>query len=178
MFTQNFIEYTKMWFLGGTSSYQFTSPAGSTVNVTPSNNLMDNSLGYIMQLGQCKNIPVEPETMSYNSAGVYFGQGTTPAKLEDKTLEIPVTNGLSITNPAQVTSENDAGIYRFNAVFNVKNTSEEDITISEVGLFKQLKTSSSSGYHFLMERTVLEEPIILNPNTSKLISYQISFNHR
>lgn len=109
--------------------------------------------------------------------GVYFGRGTTPAARTDYKLESVITSGLTISNVYTFPQlETVDGKYVWSASYVVKNTSTEDIVISEVGYYGQVGRNSSADYLALMERTVLSTPLTIKPGESKLITYKLTFN--
>ena len=117
----------------------------------------------------CKN----PQTY-----GVYFGTDPTPATENDYRLGAPVTSGLSITNPSSVARiENvDAGTVKYSALFTVTNTSEAEIAIYEIGWYTDHTNGSNSNLFYLMlDRTVLDEPIIIPAGSTKYIHYELTF---
>ena len=109
--------------------------------------------------------------------GVQFGQGNTPPTKADLALENPIEEGMEVTNPTAIVKENDEnGRYSVSATYSLKNTSETEINICEIGIFLPIKVSS---YYFpsLMERTVLSEPITIPPGEMKVVTYKLTFNH-
>ena len=101
---------------------------------------------------------------------IVLGSGTTPATVDDYKLENQITSGLTGTTAITVDEDNDA-IY----VLTLTNTSSEDITIGEVGIFASCftKNSSSSTALFLLERTVLDAPITIPAGGIGTIDYSI-----
>ena len=123
-----------------------------------------------------------------SNVGVYFGTGGTVPKVSDYTLESPITSGLAITNPSientgydpKFPMETDGKKYSLVPTYIVQNTSSAEINIREVGVFGAVCTSSSSNsstINVLFERTVLSEPINIQPGKVKLITYRLTFNH-
>lgn len=112
-----------------------------------------------------------------NDPGVRIGSGTTPATLNDYTLEKPITSGCTFSRPSDVavSAESD-GLSAF-ATYAVTNTGATALGISEIGLFGQIYIGSSSSATVLLDRTVLEDPIVINPGESKQITYTIRFNY-
>lgn len=182
MFTNNYIKYRKAQFFATTDT--FTTPANSTFTSHLKNDYVANiygDLGVSMCTGRCKEVPITYE--SYNTSnGVYFGSGTTPAARTDYALEAPIKSGLTITNPSTFLLDNDgAGKYTYSMPFILTNTTATDIIINEVGLFTPVPyyySSSKYGYYqVLMERTVLDAPVIVPARDSVLFTYKISFHH-
>lgn len=131
-----------------------------------------------MKNGRCKALPTSYASTAWNTdPGVYFGKGSTPAQKTDANLESLIDSGLEITSPAKVVEYSDGnGKYEFIADFGVRNISESEINIYEVGLFLSVRVKSSQYYPMLVERTVLAEPITIPPGEAKLVSYKLTFN--
>ena len=56
----------------------------------------------------------------------------------------------------------------------VQNTSTEQITITEVGLFS--KYTNGNYFTVLLTRTVLDSPVVLQPNDVKTFTITIDYN--
>lgn len=104
------------------------------------------------------------------SRGIAFGSGTTPPQKTDYKLENHITTGL--TYSGKNTNKADGVV---NWVQTVQNTSTAQITITEVGLFSTY--TNSDGYiGFLLTRTVLDTPVVLQPNEVKTFTITIDYN--
>lgn len=101
--------------------------------------------------------------------GIAFGSGTTPPQKTDYKLENHITTGL--TYSGNNTNKTD-GVA--NWVQTVQNTSTAQITITEVGLFSTYDESSCNVY--LLTRTVLDTPVVLQPNEVKTFTITIDYN--
>lgn len=104
------------------------------------------------------------------SRGIAFGSGTTPPQKTDYKLENYITNGL--TYSGNNTNKTD-GVA--NWVQTVQNTSTAQITITEVGLFSKYEEGGSFS-SFLLTRTVLDTPVVLQPNEVKTFTITIDYN--
>ena len=103
-----------------------------------------------------------------NYRGIVFGSGTTPPQKTDYKIENHIADGLTYSNNSTNETNNIA-----NWVQTVQNTSSEPITISEVGLF------SACGPTYicvLLTRTVLDNPVVLQPNDVKTFTITIDYN--
>ena len=154
----------------------FTDTAGSSFSCNLS--YLKNGFIKSMDTARCREIATGETSGSY--PGVYFGTGSTPANKANYTLESPITSGLSISNGTRLYVDEGNGIHSYHVTFAVKNTTESEINIYEIGLFSkiELNDSSTSAKHCLalMERTVLTEPITIAPGATKLVTYKITFN--
>lgn len=102
--------------------------------------------------------------------GIVFGSGTTPPQKTDYKLENYITTGL--TYSGNNTNETD-GIAKW--VQTVQNTSTAQITITEVGLFSKYDQSENCNTT-LLTRTVLDTPVVLQPNEVKTFTITIDYN--
>lgn len=105
------------------------------------------------------------------SRGIAFGSGTTPPQKTDYKLENHITTGLTYSGNNTNTTD---GVT--NWVQTVQNTSGEPITISEVGLFSKNSLSGQNYTVFLLTRTVLDTPVVLQPNEVKTFTITIDYN--
>lgn len=102
--------------------------------------------------------------------GIAFGSGTTPPQKTDYKLENYITTGLTYSGN---NTNNTDGVV--NWVQTVQNTSTAPITITEVGLFA--KYDNSERYNtYLLTRTVLDTPVVLQPNEVKTFTITIDYN--
>lgn len=100
--------------------------------------------------------------------GIVFGSGTTPPQKTDYKLNNHITTGLTYNNNSTSTNNNVVSW-----VQTVQNTSTEQITITEVGLFSAYSDSQPT---LLLTRTVLDNPVILQPNEVKTFTITIDYN--
>ena len=100
--------------------------------------------------------------------GLVFGSGTTPPQKKDYKLNNQKNTGLTYNNSSTSTNNNVVSW-----VQTVQNTSTEQITIAEVGLFSSHAQSSPT---LLLTRTVLDNPVILQPNEVKTFTITIDYN--
>ena len=104
--------------------------------------------------------------------GIAFGSGTTPPQKTDYKLENYITTGL--TYSGNNTNQIDGIAYW---VQTVQNTSTAQITITEVGLFSKYSAYTGSTYStLLLTRTVLDTPVVLQPNEVKTFTITIDYN--
>lgn len=193
MFTNNYIAYRHNLFFGFSgststnyggitvSSKKMTNPVGSSVTF-----YIDDGLDDYFDIGGNMRAqissPAEGLATSYSSVkgGVYFGTGATPATREDYNLETVISSGLNAVGGTGFFKDDGNGKYSFYRDFVLTNTTEESITVSEIGCFVPIRTNTGSSgvqlWPILMERTVLSEPVVIQPGESKLITYKLTFN--
>ena len=114
---------------------------------------------------------------SYNSLGVVVGSGNAPATKADYKLENIITSGLKSVSSTNATDALDNGVENIKAII-LQNTTETDITISEVGLIGMCYSGSGDSYYkyLMVDRTVLDVPVTIPAGESKAISYSIRIN--
>lgn len=176
MFTNNYIGLRTADFMG--TAYKVTMYGGGTMSLS-----LGKDIGYIMRFGRCGTPTYTSDgSISDNYCGVYFGSGATPASKADTQLESLISSGLSITNPYAVVTENlGNGKHTVSATYTVKNTTDAEINIWEIGAVME-NVSLYSGYDYyvypyLVERTVLEAPITIPAGQAKVVTYKVTFNH-
>lgn len=103
--------------------------------------------------------------------GIAFGSGTTPPQKTDYKLENYITTGLTYSGNNTNLTDGVA-----NWVQTVQNTSTAQITITEVGLFSKNSNSGQNYTVFLFTRTVLDTPVVLQPNEVKTFTITIDYN--
>lgn len=120
-----------------------------------------------------------------NSAGVAFGSGTTPATNTDYNMEsiIPST-GISVvaTTAAQAYDSETQNTFGY-VNYTITNNSENDLTISEIGLFATLRATGTSGtyvnnnvnYSVMLEHTILDNPVTIPAGEAGIIQYRFEF---
>ena len=108
-----------------------------------------------------------------NSEGVSFGTGTTPPTVNDYSLEAIISSGLTVATPSVTTVTQTDSYLEATVTFGVRASVET--TITEIG-YKMACSIPSSTDTFLIDRTVLDEPITIPAGQSKQITYTIRFN--
>ena len=181
MITNQYLLYREMMFYGTYKTFKYISGETATGYAQYS---YAGDIGNKMHFAWSK----EPDAMYTSSyatgAGlgcVCFGTGSTPPTKDDYCLESTIASGLSVTSGNQIFREYTGdGKYIFQASYTVKNISEEEIVIREIGLHGEVGAGAGSNkynyYMVLFERTVLDEPIAIAPGASKIVTYTLTFN--
>jgi hypothetical protein len=190
MFTNNYLLMRKSLFeCGGNTSQSAGNfyDASGNIKISYVCALATADIGHWMKYARCQAIIGQDPNKIYpwdsTYAGVYFGSGSKTATKEDFALHEPITSGLEIANTNALVWNNDEnGNYSVYSDYVLRNTTDDDIVIREIGIF----TPSSKGAHrvdvatnvnyYLMERTVLDDPIVIPSNESRLVSYTVRFN--
>ncbi len=151
-------------FVGGTSFLFKKVSGGSTTITIPTSrynsnfyyNVHDNMvrIPWIMSKGvRVSNIG------DSSDGGVYFGGGNTEPTANDYNLAEPLTLS-SCTVTKNITQSGNT----VTGVFNIVNNSTVDYTIAEVGLFGEVPYNDQFEYSYLIDRTVLDNPVTVPAN--------------
>lgn len=135
-------------------------------------------IGYWLNKGKCEAIPETAANVGDTYGGVFFGSGSTPATENDYTLESPITSGLTVennANPFDVVKEAD-GRWSVVGGYILRNTSDAEIVIREIGVVTIVPYSASAYAPCLMERTVFAEPVNIPTGAAKYVEYKFTFN--
>lgn len=118
---------------------------------------------------------------SYTSTGgnyyppVRFGSGTTPATVDDYKLESAYVSGLTIISTTSIKQSLKDNVITREYSYILKNTTSTDKVIGEIGLFYQsYYGSTSTSAKFLVERTVLDEPVTIAPGGTGTVVYTLT----
>jgi hypothetical protein len=185
MFTNNYLKFRKSLFV---NDYEYFVNCEGTSVVGYASYSYFSDFGVLLNKAYCKeataNVKLSSRPGSIGSnGGVYFGAGSTPVTKNDYKLDSPITSGLSITNPnidgnSDLWSVSD-GKYVYTVTYTVKNTSDSEINIWEIGVFGEVTEQTITSYPahtVLFERTVFSEPVTIAPGQIKVITYKLTFN--
>lgn len=181
MLTKNFYNIFAQTFRRRTSSLH-------TVEIT-------DVTGETQTMKLCSASPYMPDTMLGGICtayaqwhgiwhGVFFGTGKTPPTVNDIIMESPISvasndatrgdlllqspggNGISVVIGDEYT--------QLAATHYVTNNTANTIEISELGLYGKFENDPGI-MPFLLDHTVLDEPVILPPGETQAITYEIRF---
>lgn len=179
MFTQNYIEFQKLMFTG-VKSNAFVTHSGASASGQASESA--GAIGMYMDTLSRDAPDDNASSVFFNFVphpGVRLGTGNRPATRSDYAMENMLTSGVSVTKYKKLLLNPKDGVYSYLAQFAVKNTTQSELNIWEIGYYGTVCTKEGNDYIYsdvLMERTVLENPITIPPGESRLISYKITFN--
>ena len=113
--------------------------------------------------------------------GVRLGTNGTAPTVNDYALGSAITSGISIANQATPYTQKDAnGDLTLEYIFTVTNTDNSAITIREIGYYQNVYTSANPGetgnsasYQVMIDRTLLDSPITIQPNEYAVIKYTL-----
>ena len=110
-------------------------------------------------------------TSDTTTEGVFvaYGNGTTIATSNDYNLEGEITDLTLLGNSVSIT---DNG---YVVVSSIKNTSNEDIIVKELGIFETSKSQYGVRSTFMLTRNVFENPVTIKQNEIKTFTITINF---
>ena len=103
--------------------------------------------------------------------GVIFGKGTTQPTINDYKLSGSIVNVSASSNVALEATDNE---FILKSTHVIHNTSDSEITISEVGLIASLGSYNNSDYKCLLEHTLLDTPVTIPAGDVGKITYTIT----
>lgn len=110
-------------------------------------------------------------TLNSTAGGISVGTGNTPPTLYDTNLEETITEGISM-----VLTESNYGVFNgvpyVEYIITVTNISSSPVTIKEIG-YKQKHNFNSAIHYWLVDRTVLENPITIQAGDAGIIDYRL-----
>ena len=171
MLTKNFWQLASQLlgrYNNGSKSISLINTAGTTASEIP---FSSTSKPYTMLGSVCL-----PQITNYGGAqGVYYGRGRTPATMNDYKMEDPIldgTLGVSEGGTGALNIAVNADHLRISGVHQLTNQTDEDIYIWEVGLHILF---AMGGKAYMLEHTVLEEPIVVPAGNTISTEYVIKF---
>ena len=111
--------------------------------------------------------------------GIYIGTGDTAPTPDDYTLESPLTSSsvsrTGSSNASAILDENN-NVIGVRRMVTYQNITSDNIVVKEIGTFWQVFYSGSSiTKPFLIERTVLDEPVTLEPNGTITVAFDVTY---
>lgn len=106
--------------------------------------------------------------------GVFFGSGTTPPTINDYCMESVIATELTIAKPSAVSLNETDDYWEMSVTYGISTSSGK--TISEVGLFAAYNKTTDLSKSVMIDRTVLETPIVIPAGQSKQVTYTIRLN--
>lgn len=173
MFLDNYYKIMGMYFMQRFGGVSLTLTNGMKVNAyyynanSASNNFCLSNLCVL--------------STSHSTAGVIFGDGNTPPARSDYCLSGNVITGIVSSASRTAISTDDAA--ENTVLFTITNNNAKAVTISEVGYvgYDQYYTgatgSGSSSDRLLLDRTVLETPITIEPSGVGQVTYTLRMNY-
>lgn len=126
------------------------------------------------------SVDISSNTSAHN-IGIYIGTGNTAPTADDYTLESPLTSSsVSRTstspNSSAILDENN-NVIGVRRMVTYQNITSDNIVVKEIGTFWNDFYDSSGSNHalFLIERTVLDEPVTLEPNGTITVAFDMTY---
>lgn len=164
MLTNNFRKILNYMFKNATLvvKYNITGLDGKIIDFTNGDSI---PLDYLNKSKQAIS------TSDTTTEGVFiaYGNGTTIATLNDYNLESEISDLTLLGNSLSITD------HGYIVTSSVKNTSDENIIVKEVGLFETSKSKYGERSTFMLTRNVLETPITIKPDETKTFTITINF---
>ena len=113
--------------------------------------------------GSSANASITNVLSYFSNATIVVGTGTTPASVDDYDLANQLTDGITISVVSKTNTSVDRAYSSDEPLMFVNclitNETENDISITEIGI--TIAQSSSTSLTYLLTRTVLTQPLVL-----------------
>lgn len=175
MILKNYFKLLAVSMNNTTSNCPFTivDMSGNEKTIQKPSNYYSNYLDAIGFIALSKQASTSNEKNS-----VIFGDGDVPVTIDDYKLSGNRITGISSTVNWSLLEDTDGML--ISATFTITNNNESEITIKEVGcLGAWIGTHTSWNYASacLIERTVLDSPITIEPGGVGQLTYTIRMNY-
>jgi hypothetical protein len=159
--------YYKMLYMYMHGSCDITSKNGNVVtNTAPSGASQKAEMIDALSFSGMK----KPLGISIDDNTVLIGTGTSEVSFDDTWLSGDIIS--TINSTAQHSSEITDKYCKLTTVYTITNTSSDEISIGEIGFVGEAPNST-----FLMDRTVLNNPLVIESGGVGQLTYEITFNY-
>ena len=167
MLTNNFYSALAQNMVGTVKSNSIKNTSGS---LTTLSNAAGGYLPFFIS-GQNYKVDLSRVREAYDGThgGVVFGDGDTPATAEDYKLAGNIITGIVAT--ANLARSIDNGVAQIVATYTINASSE--VTIKEITAF----TNAGVSNYYIVDRTVLDEPVTIPAGGIGQVVYTITFNY-
>lgn len=173
--------FTKNWdaaILGAV--YYAKTSAFATDYGGAAQEILEGSGHLMLQIGAASSSNATPainvlQKKTSSGGGVILGTGNTPPTYDDYKLSGDIISTFDYTvATTKTTTENGV---QLSATYSITNTGTEAFTISEIGLIASTYPGSTgASYKLLLERTVLDSPVTIEPGAVGQVTYTINVN--
>lgn len=113
---------------------------------------------------------------SLSGSGVVLGTGSTPPTMDDITISGDLITRFAYSAGPIISYGEDGA--ECTVIYAVTNTGTDAFTVSEIALLYQVYTSNSGGNGgaFMIDRTVLDEPVTIPAGGIGKVTYTIRMN--
>lgn len=172
MFLRNWYKAIGQVMASMSAKTTYVTTSGSEFSL---NNAIDNT---VVQLGYPSDNYFAPAMKKVRTAistygGVIFGSGTIPPTIDDYNLSGSLLTTITASVNYNFTTD-DSGVC-YEAVYTITNTGASEITIGEIGLLAG--GDSAPNKKFLVERTVLDNPVTIPAGGIGQVTYTIRMNY-
>lgn len=147
------------------------------VNGVENSITVSNSLGksiYEIDSTSSNNTCTYSSGSNYQLINIVAGSGNTPATEDDYMLESPLSLTFSARTIVPIYDENNLPI-GVNFVKTWINNTGADVTIREIGALLNYGTSTTTNTTILIERTVLETPVVVASGDTVSLSFKMFY---
>lgn len=118
---------------------------------------------------------------SVNEAGIIFGDGTTAPTASDYAISGKAISGLTIST-IKTADISEPGTIAKSVLYTITNGNAKAITISEIAYIYNLygyndNSSTLNAVYTMLDRTVLDTPITIDPGGVGQITYTINMSY-
>lgn len=118
---------------------------------------------------------------SVNGLGILFCDGTTPPTASDYTISGKVIKGLTIST-IKTADLDEPGAVSKNVLYTITNGNSTPVTISEIAYVYNMygyngNSSTLNSVYTLLDRTILDVPITIEPGSVGQITYTVKLNY-
>lgn len=171
--------FTRNWYKAVACLFAINSKSVSFTNVLGTDFSFSSYTDAIAKFGSTTDGYSTPSMLKVRTGlsqngGVYFGTGTTVPTIDDYTLSGEIITTISWNVNYTTTVNDDGGMFK--GVYTITNKGTETITIGEVALMAGLNGSGTT-YKILLERTVLDSPVTIEPSGVGQVTYTIEFKY-
>ncbi len=155
--------------------------AGNTSNYIPLTSNYASSGIYSAFLGAFLKYKPTGSSNANSYRGVCFGDGDTPPTPADLNISGNAFSTYTASYKLS-TGVDDSGHLYVKAQYTITNTGDEAFTIKEIGLFatpslnKGPDIAVSGSFSILLDRTILDTPVIIPAGGIGQVEYTITFN--
>lgn len=142
---------------------------------------MQTPLFFDVSANSEKNSSTVGYTLNGNCYGVCFGSGNEPATIDDFKLSGASVLNCSCSVSCSHSYESDGSNGVMSVHYTITNNNDTEVVIGEIGIFGEwyCRTTSNkaNNFYYMVERTVLETPVIIPAGGVGQITYVIQMNY-
>lgn len=120
----------------------------------------------------------------YGGSGVVFGDGNTEPTIDDLTISGNFVSGITTSNTTRtITDIREEGYWERSCLYTITNTTSATMTINEIAMAFAFYGQKAQYYNnyvqcpYIVDRTVLEAPVVIEPGGIGQVTYTIRMNY-